>query len=76
MFTSVPITVRTTTGAGFGLGGQHSDMLEAWFAHLPGVVSERDAIFPALIASLLCLFVVSLLTPRPTEAQLKPFAEA
>ncbi len=43
--------------------------------HLPKIVSERDAIFPALLASLLCLFVVSLLTRRPSEAQLAPFAE-
>jgi SSS family solute:Na+ symporter len=45
-------------------------------ARFPTIISERDAIFPALVASLLCLFVVSLLTPRPSEAQLKPFAEA
>ena len=35
--TSVPITIRTATGAGAGFGGQHSDMLEAWFAHVPGI---------------------------------------
>jgi acetoin:2,6-dichlorophenolindophenol oxidoreductase subunit beta len=35
--THVPIVVRTTTGAGVGFGGQHSDMLEAWFAHVPGL---------------------------------------
>ncbi|KQZ73760.1 pyruvate dehydrogenase [Sphingopyxis sp. Root214] len=35
--TFVPITVRCTTGAGVGFGGQHSDMLEAWFAHVPGM---------------------------------------
>ena len=35
--TSVPLTVRCTTGAGVGFGGQHSDMLEAWFAHVPGM---------------------------------------
>lgn len=35
--TSVPITIRTRTGAGTGNGGQHSDMLEAWFAHVPGI---------------------------------------
>ncbi len=47
------------------------------FVHniFPKVISDRDAIFPALIASLLCLFAVSLLTPPPSEAQLKPFAE-
>ena len=35
--TNVPLVVRTTTGAGVGFGGQHSDMLEAWFAHVPGI---------------------------------------
>jgi acetoin:2,6-dichlorophenolindophenol oxidoreductase subunit beta len=35
--TSVPITIRTATGAGLGTGAQHSDMLEAWFAHVPGL---------------------------------------
>jgi pyruvate dehydrogenase E1 component beta subunit len=35
--THVPITIRTMTGAGYGTGGQHSDYLEAWFAHTPGI---------------------------------------
>jgi acetoin:2,6-dichlorophenolindophenol oxidoreductase subunit beta len=35
--TSVPITIRTMTGAGTGNGGQHSDYLEAWFAHTAGL---------------------------------------
>jgi len=35
--TNVPITIRTRTGAGTGNGGSHSDMLEAWFAHVPGI---------------------------------------
>ncbi len=35
--THVPLTIRTTTGAGYGLGGQHSDYLEAWFCHTPGI---------------------------------------
>lgn len=35
--TNVPIVVRTMTGAGFGTGGQHSDYLESWFAHTPGI---------------------------------------
>lgn len=35
--TSVPLTIRCGTGAGVGFGGQHSDMLEAWFAHVPGM---------------------------------------
>ncbi len=35
--TGVPLTIRTATGAGAGFGGQHSDMLEAWLAHVPGL---------------------------------------
>lgn len=35
--TSVPLTIRTMTGAGFSVGGQHSDFLEAWFAHTAGI---------------------------------------
>jgi solute:Na+ symporter, SSS family len=44
--------------------------------HLPAGLAERDAIFPALVASLLCLFIVSFLTAQPSEEQLQPFAEA
>jgi len=35
--TNVPIVVRTMTGTGFASGGQHSDYLEAWFAHTAGM---------------------------------------
>jgi pyruvate dehydrogenase E1 component beta subunit len=42
--TAVPLTIRTATGAGRasnlpggGFGAQHSDMLEAWLAHSPGL---------------------------------------
>lgn len=47
------------------------------FVHhtLPAVVRERDAIFPALLVSVVSLVVVSLLTPPPSAAQLRPFAE-
>jgi SSS family solute:Na+ symporter/sodium/proline symporter len=41
--------------------------------HLPAVVAARDAILPALVASLVCLFAVSLATKPPSEAQLRPF---
>jgi SSS family solute:Na+ symporter/sodium/proline symporter len=41
--------------------------------HLPPVMAARDAILPALVASLLCLFAVSLLTKRPTEEHLRAF---
>jgi SSS family solute:Na+ symporter len=43
--------------------------------HLPAVLTQRDAIFPALLTSLCCLFVVSLLTAPPSAKQLTPFAE-
>jgi solute:Na+ symporter, SSS family len=43
--------------------------------YLPKVIADRDAIFPALVASLLCLAVVSLLTQPPSAQQLQPFAE-
>lgn len=52
--TGVPITIRTVTGAGFGFGGQHSDMLEAWFAHVPGlkvVTASNPADAKALLIS-------------------------
>ncbi|HEV2646250.1 MAG TPA: sodium:solute symporter family protein [Acidobacteriaceae bacterium] len=38
--------------------------------HLPALIANRDAIFPALLASLLCLIVVSLLTPPPDATHL------
>jgi pyruvate dehydrogenase E1 component beta subunit len=43
--TNVPIVIRTMTGAGFSTGGQHSDYLEAWFAHTAGmkVVAPSNA---------------------------------
>ena len=41
----------------------------------PAYISERDAILPALLASIVCLVFVSLITPRPGEEQLAPFAE-
>jgi SSS family solute:Na+ symporter len=43
--------------------------------HLPEAIASRDAILPALLASLLCLIFVSLVTSPPTEKQLRPFAE-
>jgi SSS family solute:Na+ symporter len=42
--------------------------------HFPQWIAERDAIVPALLASLLCLFVVSLLTKPPSAEKLAPFA--
>jgi pyruvate dehydrogenase E1 component beta subunit len=63
--TSVPITIRTATGAGAGFGGQHSDMLEAWFAHVPGlkvVMASNPADAKGLLLSCIedddpCIFI-------------------
>jgi pyruvate dehydrogenase E1 component beta subunit len=55
--TAVPLTVRTATGAGAGFAGQHSDMLEAWLAHAPGlkvVVPSTPADAYGLLTS--CIF--------------------
>jgi pyruvate dehydrogenase E1 component beta subunit len=34
---TVPIVIRTPSGAGLNAGPQHSQSLEAWFAHVPGL---------------------------------------
>lgn len=33
----VPITIRAASGAGFSAAAQHSQSLEAWFTHIPGL---------------------------------------
>jgi acetoin:2,6-dichlorophenolindophenol oxidoreductase subunit beta len=35
--TSVPLVFRMPTGSGTGAAAQHSQSLEAWFAHVPGL---------------------------------------
>jgi solute:Na+ symporter, SSS family len=42
-------------------------------SHLPAVVGQRDAIFPALVLAVLCLIVVSALTKAPTQEHLAQF---
>jgi len=41
--------------------------------HLPAVLGARDAIFPALIVAVVCLVVVSALTPPPKAEQVALF---
>jgi pyruvate dehydrogenase E1 component beta subunit len=68
--TSVPITVRTMTGAGISSGGQHSDHLEAWFAHTAGlkvVMPSTPGDAYGLLRSCIddpdpCIFVENILT--------------
>jgi Na+/proline symporter len=58
------IAMGTFVTVGWAYGGRHL---------LPPALAQRDAIFPALIASLLSLVVVSLLTQAPRREQWEPF---
>ena len=51
---SVPLVVRTQGGAGAGYGAQHSQSLEAWLTHVPGlkvVMPSRAVDAAGLLAS-------------------------
>jgi pyruvate dehydrogenase E1 component beta subunit len=87
--TSVPITIRTMTGAGMGNGGQHSDFLEAWFAHTAGlkvVIPATPADAYGLLLSCIddpdpCLFVETLpmywtAGPAPVRGERVPLGVA
>jgi len=37
MKSSMPVTIRTIVGKGWGQGPQHSKNLQTWFAHIPGL---------------------------------------
>jgi SSS family solute:Na+ symporter/sodium/proline symporter len=41
---------------------------------LPPILAGRDAIFPALLAAVVAMVLVSLFTPKPTQEQLAKFA--
>lgn len=52
--TGVPITIRTAAGAGMQFGAQHSEMLESWVTHIPGlkvVVASNPADAKGLLTS-------------------------
>jgi pyruvate/2-oxoglutarate/acetoin dehydrogenase E1 component len=63
--TPVPLVVRTAVGGGLGVGAQHSQMLEAWLVHTPGlkvVVPSTPSDARALLMSCVededpCVFV-------------------
>ena len=44
--------------------------------HLPAILAQRDAIFPALFAAVAALIVVSLFTPAPAASQLAQFSDS
>lgn len=41
---TLPLVVRTPAGAGLNAGPQHSQSLEAWFAHVPGLKVVMPAV--------------------------------
>ncbi len=87
--TSVPITIRTRTGAGGGTAGQHSDMLEAWFAHVAGmktvIPSSPAEAYGLLLGCIFdpdpCLFIEDGMTrtqtgPEPEKGKIIPLGKA
>jgi pyruvate/2-oxoglutarate/acetoin dehydrogenase E1 component len=57
----IPIVFRTQTGAGRSAGAQHSQSLEAWFAHIPGI----KVVMPATVTDAHDLLVASVRDPDP-----------
>lgn len=57
----IPIVFRMQTGAGKAAGAQHSQSLEAWFAHIPGL----KVVLPATVADARDLLLASVRDPNP-----------
>jgi len=57
----IPVVFRTQTGAGRSAGAQHSQSLEAWFAHVPGL----KVVMPATVADARDLLLASVRDPNP-----------
>ena len=59
--TTAPLVIRMMTGAGIASGGQHSDFLEAWFAHTPGI----KVVAPSNAADAKGLMLAAIADPDP-----------
>lgn len=59
--TTSPITVRTAVFAGTGSGGTHSQSLEAWFMHVPGM----KVVYPSNPADAKGLLLSAIFDPDP-----------
>jgi len=57
----VPLVIRTPYGTGLKLASQHSQSLEAWFAHVPGLLVAM----PSTPADAKGLLVTALRDPNP-----------
>ncbi len=58
---SVPITIRLIVGRGWGQGPTHSQNLQAWFAHIPGL----KVVMPATADDAKGLLLSSIFDPNP-----------
>jgi pyruvate/2-oxoglutarate/acetoin dehydrogenase E1 component len=58
---SIPVVFRTQTGAGRSAGAQHSQSLEAIFAHIPGL----KVVMPATVTDAHDLLLESVRDPNP-----------
>jgi pyruvate dehydrogenase E1 component beta subunit len=58
---SVPLVVRMTTGAGRRVAAQHSNSLEGWYAHIPGIT----VLTPATVQDARFMLAAALLEPDP-----------
>jgi pyruvate/2-oxoglutarate/acetoin dehydrogenase E1 component len=57
----IPVVFRTQTGAGRSAGAQHSQSLEAMFAHIPGI----KVVMPATVTDAHDLLLESVRDPNP-----------
>jgi pyruvate dehydrogenase E1 component beta subunit len=58
---SVPITIRLIIGRGWGQGPTHSQNLQAWFAHIPGL----KVVMPSNARNAKGLLLSSIFDPNP-----------
>lgn len=58
---SVPIVIRLIVGRGWGQGPQHSQSLQSWFAHVPGL----KVVMPATPRDAKGLLIASIEDPNP-----------
>lgn len=58
---TAPLTIRMIIGRGWGQGPQHSQSLQAWFAHVPGL----KVVMPTTPADAKGLLIAAVLDPAP-----------
>jgi len=58
---NIPITIRLVVGKGWGQGPTHSQSLQSWFAHIPGL----KVVMPALPSDAYNLLKKSIRDPNP-----------